>query len=75
MIVSHVEAGRKICPVINLENKLFHCVSDGCMAWRDVGVDHQGYCGLAGKTSQVLLTELHAAASMAKDMDIIGGAK
>ena len=44
MVVTEEAAGHLICPNVEEQN----CVARGCMAWRETGSEHKGYCGLAG---------------------------
>lgn len=58
------QAGLKFCPMAT-DRK---CSADQCMAWRITAEKYQGYCGMAGKPSQVVLTEEFAGAKMLKEL-------
>lgn len=79
MLVTSSAARTKWCPFVRVENsnrdyamlmqgpesgdKLFRCIGDACMAWRQFHLSHvksaegeaveaHGYCGLAGRPEQ-----------------------
>jgi len=74
MLLTTSEAQTKWCPFTRIDNsnrefamltqgpeqgnKLYHCIGNACMAWREYHLSHlkgsgageaHGYCGLAGK--------------------------
>ena len=72
MIVERVEASTKFC--VHLAAPLGHgakCQTSNCMAWRWVsepdGINKLGYCGLAGKPSDVIYDEMRQAAKSIKE--------
>jgi hypothetical protein len=66
-----VEASTKCCPIITANQasaRVVKCVSSNCMAWRWVsepdGETRVGYCGMAGKPSDVIYDEMREAAQL-----------
>lgn len=62
MIVDRIEASGLTCA----NNQTIKCCSSNCMAWRWVSeplLENQklGYCGLAGKPSDVIFDEMRKA--------------
>jgi len=74
MIVDRVEASTKFC--VHLVAPFFlgqgaKCQTSNCMAWRWVsepdGINKLGYCGLAGKPSDVIYDEMRQAVKSFKE--------
>jgi len=74
MILDRVEASTKFCVhLIAPLGQGAKCQTSNCMAWRWVSEPFNsdrtlGYCGLAGKPSDVILDEMREAAIITKNL-------
>lgn len=78
MLIKTIECGQYMCPFPEKEARALEsrqmCIGAKCMAYRLADEHSHGYCGLAGKPSEVVITECVAMASYMRDA-VKGGAK